>query len=90
MDISLMSMLDFLVETQFNESFTKEEIAQMSIEDKLQKKMCIRFTFINNLLDEDVEKVIEKPIIVTNFNKQIVEGEFYPDNYIGDKETSNK
>lgn len=90
MDISLTSMLDFLVETQFNECFTKEEIAQMSIEDKLQTKMKIRFTFINNLLDEDIERVIEKPIIVTNFNKQVVEGEFYPDNYIGSKETSNK
>ena len=90
MDISLISVLDFLVETQFNESFTKEEIAQMSIEDKLQTKMKIRFTFINNLLDEDIERVIEKPIIVTNFNKQVVEGKFYPDNYIGSKEISNK
>ena len=85
-----MSMLDFLVESQFNESFTKEEIAQMSIEDKLQIKMKIRFTFINNLLDEDIEKVIEKPIIVTNFDKQVVEGEFYPDNYIKDKQISNR
>lgn len=85
-----MSMLDFLVESQFNESFTKEEIAKMSVEDKLQNKMKIRFTFINNLPNEDIEKVIEKPIVVTNFNKQTVTGEFYPDNYIGDKEISNK
>lgn len=85
-----MSMLDFLVESQFNESFTKEEIAQMSVEDKLQTKMKIRFTFINNLLDEDIEKIIEKPIIVTNFDKQVVKGKFYPDNYIKDKQISNR
>ena len=90
MDISLMSMLDFLVESQFNESFTKEEIAQMSVEDKLQIKAKIRLTFINNLLDEDIEKVIEKPIIVTKFDKQVVTGEFYPDNYIEDKQISNR
>ena len=84
-----MSMLDFLVESQFNESFTKEEIAQMSSLELLQKKMCIRNTFMYSLDKEVLEKLVD-PIVIANFNKQIVEGDFYPDNYIDNKEISNK
>ena len=86
MDMQLNSMLDFLVETQFNESFTKKEIDAMNSLEKLQKKMSIRNTFIL-CLDKEV---LDKPVIVTNFNRKIVEGNFYPDNYIGDKPISNR
>ena len=84
-----MSMLDFLVESQFNESFTKEEIAQMSSLELLQKKMCIRNTFMYSLDKEVLEKPVD-PIVIANFNKKVVTGEFYPDNYINGKKISNK
>ena len=87
MDIPLNTMLDFLVEAQFNDVFTKKDIETMSPLEILQKKMSIRNTFIDNF---DIE-VLEKPYIFrTNFNKYVVTGEFYPDNYINGEEISNK
>jgi len=89
MYISHEDMLNYIVDTQFNESFTKEEIEKMSPDEIAIIKFKIRTTFMLSL-DEDTSTKQVSNLVASNFNKQIVEGEFYPDNYIGDKKVSTR
>ena len=80
------SILDHWTEGQFAVSFTKHEREQMNPLEVLEKKLAIKKAYIKHTLDGNLF-----PDIIANFQKHtIVEGDYYPDNYICGMPVSNK
>lgn len=87
-ELYLSKIVNFLADTQFKNAFSKEEIANMSSDEIFIHKMNFRVKYMLHYADRlaNDNNIIVEP----KFYHKKVYGNYYPDNYIGDKHISDR
>ena len=88
---NMNSILNNWTDAQFYTSFTKEDIDKMSPSEIISKKMAIKQTFIDHLLNMDghMSSLLSSQDIIFRGNA-FVTGDYYPDKIIEGKSFSNR